>query len=70
MPPDFRLSKIGLIQLGVTDLNRSVEFYRDRLGLRFLGQSDVFGFFVAGGVSVALSVPISSVLGFSPGAVE
>ena len=62
--------KIGLIMLGVTNMNRSVEFYRDRLGLEVAMQSPEFTFLNAGGVTLALSTAITQVLGTSPGAVE
>jgi catechol 2,3-dioxygenase-like lactoylglutathione lyase family enzyme len=70
MASEFRLSKIGLIMLGVSDLKKSVEFYRDRLGMEMTGQSAEFAFFNAGGVTLALSTGITSVLGKEPGAVE
>src|SRR5258708_37330325 len=30
---NFRLSRISTVMLGVSDLNKSLEFYRDKLGL-------------------------------------
>jgi methylmalonyl-CoA/ethylmalonyl-CoA epimerase len=54
--PRFRLSKASIIILAVTDLNRSVEFYRDRLGLKLLSTSEDFAFFDAGGITIALRV--------------
>jgi catechol 2,3-dioxygenase-like lactoylglutathione lyase family enzyme len=57
---DLRLQKIGLVMLGVQDLARAVAFYRDQLGLplqqEFAGE---FAFFNAGGVTLALSVPLA-----------
>jgi catechol 2,3-dioxygenase-like lactoylglutathione lyase family enzyme len=50
----FRLSKAGVIILAVTDLNRSVAFYRDRLGLKLDRTHEEFAFFDAGGITIAL----------------
>ena len=32
----LNLSKIGQIAIGVSDIDRATEFYRDTLGMRFL----------------------------------
>ena len=64
----FRLTKIGLVQLGVTDLQSS--FYRDRLGLELIGESSEIVFFNGGGVTLMLSRPIAVALGVSPDSVE
>ena len=40
--------------LAVTDLNRAVEFYRDRLGLKLSSTNEDFAFFDAGGFMIAL----------------
>jgi catechol 2,3-dioxygenase-like lactoylglutathione lyase family enzyme len=50
----FRLSKATVVILGVTDLNRAVEFYRDHLGLKLTGTNEDFAFFDAGGFTIAL----------------
>lgn len=50
----FRLSKASVVILAVTDLNKSIEFYRDRLGLKMTGTNEDFAFFDAGGFSIAL----------------
>jgi methylmalonyl-CoA/ethylmalonyl-CoA epimerase len=53
-----RLSTIGQIAMPVKDLSRAVEFYRDRLGLRFLFQAPpALAFFDCGGVRLMLDVP-------------
>jgi catechol 2,3-dioxygenase-like lactoylglutathione lyase family enzyme len=53
-----RLDTLAVVMLGVTDLPRSVAFYRDVLGLRPQGEvAGEFAFFDAGGVMLALSVP-------------
>src|SRR5438093_5776911 len=52
------LSAIGQIAVGVKSLDRAVEFYRDRLGVRLLFQAPPgLAFFDAGGVRLMLSVP-------------
>jgi methylmalonyl-CoA/ethylmalonyl-CoA epimerase len=50
----FRLSKASIVILSVTDLNRAVEFYRDRLGLKLTSTNEDFAFFDAGGFTIAL----------------
>lgn len=59
--PQMKLSKVGVVMLGVTDLPRSVAFYRDKLGLQPQGEvPGEFAFFNGGGVMLALSVPHST----------
>ena len=53
-----QLSTIGQIAMTAKDLPRAVEFYRDRLGLRFLFQAPpALAFFDCGGVRLMLSRP-------------
>lgn len=53
-----RLSTIGQVAMPVKDLARAVEFYRDRLGLRFLFQAPPgLAFFDCGGVRLLVEVP-------------
>jgi catechol 2,3-dioxygenase-like lactoylglutathione lyase family enzyme len=52
--PRFRLAKASVVILAVTDLNRAMEFYRDRLGLKLTGTNEDFAFFDAGGFTIAL----------------
>ncbi len=66
----FRLSKVGVIILGVADLNHSIAFYRERLGLELTSQTSDFAFFNGGGITLALSPDLSRALGPAPGAVE
>ena len=54
-------SKISIIMLGVTDLARSVAFYRDTLAFQVQHQSGEFAFLGAGGVTLALSTPLANV---------
>lgn len=55
MEVPFRLSKIGLVMLGVSDLEKSIAFYRDRLGLALAMQFEGFAFLETSGVTLALS---------------
>jgi methylmalonyl-CoA/ethylmalonyl-CoA epimerase len=65
-----RITGLGQIALTVSDVARSVEFYRDKLGLPFLfGAGPTLAFLDLGGVRMMLSAPeaelvpgISSVL--------
>ena len=52
------LSHIGQIAMPVQDLQRAIEFYRDRLGLRFLFTAPGgLAFFDCGGVRLLVEVP-------------
>ena len=63
--PEFKLTKISIVMLGVRDLSRSVGFYRDKLGLKVQFQSSEFAFLDAGGVTLALALPLAQALGGS-----
>ena len=52
--PSVALSRIGVVMLGVTDLGRSLAFYRDTLGLPLRGTGGEFAFLDAGGITLAL----------------
>ena len=55
-PAGARLKQVAVVILGVTDLPKSVAFYRDVLGLEPQGEiPGDFAFFKAGGVTLALS---------------
>ncbi len=55
---EFGLNQIGQIAVPVSDLDRAVAFYRDKLGMRFLFQAPPgLGFFDCGGVRLMLDVP-------------
>jgi predicted enzyme related to lactoylglutathione lyase len=49
------MSKITLITLGVSDLGRSVEFYRDKAGFVLQGQMQTVAFFFAGPIILMLN---------------
>jgi methylmalonyl-CoA/ethylmalonyl-CoA epimerase len=53
----FGLGPIGQIALTVTDIGRSVTFYRDSLGMRFLFQVPSLAFIDCGGIRLMLSLP-------------
>jgi methylmalonyl-CoA/ethylmalonyl-CoA epimerase len=53
-----QLSTIGQIAVPVKDISRAIEFYRDRLGMRFLFQAPpALAFFDCNGVRLMLDVP-------------
>jgi catechol 2,3-dioxygenase-like lactoylglutathione lyase family enzyme len=63
--------KIGLLMLGVHNVERSLGFYRDRLGLRVQNQFPGFAFLDGGdGFVLALSEPLGSASDQLAGAAE
>ncbi|HEY6344539.1 MAG TPA: VOC family protein [Bryobacteraceae bacterium] len=67
-PPRLHVS---MISLGVRDMDRSVKFYRETLGLPMLGQPGVVTQFQAGDVIIALNGPLGRAAGDAMvGAVE
>jgi catechol 2,3-dioxygenase-like lactoylglutathione lyase family enzyme len=53
---DVKLSHITSIMLGVRDLNASVEFYRDKLGLKVKMQEGQLALLDAGPITLGLSL--------------
>jgi methylmalonyl-CoA/ethylmalonyl-CoA epimerase len=53
----FGLSRIRQIHVSVKDVDRSVKFYRDVLGMKFLFQFPGMAFFDCDGVRLYLAVP-------------
>ena len=51
------LSQIGQVALRIHDLDRTIEFYRDTLGMKFLFNTPTMAFFDCGGVRLMLSIP-------------
>ncbi len=51
----FRLTRVDTIMLGVREVERSVKFYRDVLGMSLVSQFPGFAFIVGGGVTLGLS---------------
>lgn len=62
--------KASHIMLGVSDLERSLAFYRDRLGLTVQNQLPGFAFLEAGPLVLALSKDIWTHMGKAPGAMQ
>jgi len=55
---DFNLSAIAQIAVNVHDIDRAVEFYRDKLGMRFLFSAPPgLAFFDCAGIRLMLSTP-------------
>ena len=62
----FGLDSVGQIAIPVTDVERSVAFYRDVLGMRFLFLAPPgLGFFDCGGVRLMLDSPARAQAGNS-----
>ena len=54
----LNLSRIGQIAIGVSDIDRATEFYRDTLGMRFLFSAPPgMSFFDCDGVRLMLTIP-------------
>ena len=66
------MAKLGLsiVMLGVTDVERSAAFYVEKVGLRATGQIPGFVFLDGGGVSLALSQPLTGASEHLVGALE
>jgi methylmalonyl-CoA/ethylmalonyl-CoA epimerase len=63
---DFGLDQIGQIAVPVTDVERSIRFYRDNLGMRFLFQAPPgLAFFDLNGVRLMLDGPAKAQAGNS-----
>lgn len=65
-----RLTKISNIILRVEDLERSLEFYRDRLGMTVEGVSTNFAFLDGGSLTLALNSIGDTMKEHPPGLVE
>ena len=51
------LAQIGQISVTVQNLPQAVEFYRDKLGVKFLFDAGNMAFFDCGGIRLMLTVP-------------
>lgn len=69
-PADFKLTQVSVVMLGVHDVTRSLEFYRDKLGLEVQREIPGFAFLNAGAVTLCLSEPAAKVRGQVAGAGE
>ena len=67
---DYKLTQASVIMLGVHDVTRSLEFYRDKLGLQVQREIPGFAFLNAGAISLCLSEPAAKVRGQVAGAGE
>jgi catechol 2,3-dioxygenase-like lactoylglutathione lyase family enzyme len=67
---NVRLTRISNIILRVGELERSLEFYRDRLGMAVLGASEGYAFMDGGGVTLALNAIGNQIEANPPGLVE
>jgi catechol 2,3-dioxygenase-like lactoylglutathione lyase family enzyme len=67
---NFKLKQIGVVMLGVTQMDRSLAFYRDKLGLVLKGQNEGFAFLDGGGVMLCLSEALGRLGSPIPGATE
>ena len=57
MNPDLHLNQIGQIAINAHDLGRSIAFYRDTLGMRYLFTAGDLAFFDCGGIRLMLALP-------------
>ena len=64
------MSEIKLVVLGVSNLDRSVAFYRDKAGFELQGQMEQFAFFRAGSVTLMLNAGLRRPNGPLAGAME
>jgi catechol 2,3-dioxygenase-like lactoylglutathione lyase family enzyme len=51
------LSQIGQIAVNVKDLNRAIEFYREKLGMKHLFNAGTMSFFDCAGIRLMLAQP-------------
>ena len=63
-------SQVSMIMLGVENVARSVEFYRDTLSLKLSSQSTEFAFFPLGNLTLALGAPLGRAVQPRAGATE
>ncbi len=54
---EFSLSQIGQISVTVHNLERAIEFYRDKLGISHLFTVPKMSFFGCGGIRLMLAIP-------------
>jgi predicted enzyme related to lactoylglutathione lyase len=64
------MRKIALIALGVSDLSKSVAFYRDKAGFELQNQFETFAFFAAGSIMLMLNSGLRRPDGPLAGAME
>lgn len=67
---EVKLGQISTVLLGVQDVKRSLEFYRDKLGLTMRAQFEGFAFMDTGAVMLVLSEGLARATQKGPGATE
>ena len=67
---EFKLGQIGVIMLGVKDVKRAVEFYRDKLGLSVTSSFEGFAFLETAGATLVLSETLARASSSLVGATE
>jgi catechol 2,3-dioxygenase-like lactoylglutathione lyase family enzyme len=66
----FNLPPVTMIMLGVRDLDKSVSFYRDRLGIDVRQRIPGFAFLDSGALTIVLSEPLAKNVSPLVGATE
>ena len=66
----FNLPPVSMIMLGVRDLEKSVSFYRDRLGIDVRQRIPGFAFLDSGALTMVLSEPLAKNVSPLAGATE
>jgi len=66
----FNLPPVSMIMLGVRDLEKSVSFYRDRLGIDIRQRIPGFAFLDSGALTIVLSEPLAKNVSPLAGATE
>lgn len=67
---EFKLHQIGVIMLGVAEIGRAANFYREKLGLTVKNAFEGFAFLDGGGVTLVLSEALAKASGSLAGATE
>ena len=70
MQPTFRLSRVSVIMLGVSGLDQSLAFYRDKLGLTVKMQLAELALLEAGPITLGLSQALARAIPQKAGATE
>jgi catechol 2,3-dioxygenase-like lactoylglutathione lyase family enzyme len=66
----FNLPPVSMIMLGVHDLEKSISFYRDRLGIDVRQRIPGFAFLDSGALTIVLSEPLAKNVSPLAGATE
>ena len=66
----FKLSRVSTVMLGVTDLDKSLEFYRDKLGLTVKMRLPEIALLDAGSIMLSLSQALGRTTAQKSGASE